>query len=192
MTAHRKYIFIGGGLFLAIVILASIYFTRSSVKSSKHFEVKKGRFEAVLTCKGEINGLVATVIRAPKILGDRDLRLWQMKILDLTQDGKNVKKGDFIIQLDASQVVSGMREEQQELEREMADLNNAKIDSAVRLTQMREDIKMQCSIWNTIKSTSNNRFTNRKHTRGKLKWPIKKRRTASKKNIAIIYLNRTE
>ncbi|HSM46637.1 MAG TPA: hypothetical protein VK872_02390, partial [Draconibacterium sp.] len=141
MTAHRKYIFIGGGLFLAIVILASIYFTRSSVKSSKHFEVKKGRFEAVLTCKGEINGLVATVIRAPKILGDRDLRLWQMKILDLTQDGKNVKKGDFIIQLDASQVVSGMREEQQELEREMADLNNAKIDSAVRLTQMREDIK---------------------------------------------------
>jgi HlyD family secretion protein len=34
-----------------------------------------------------------------------------------------------------------MREEQQELEREMADLNNAKIDSTVRLTQLREDIK---------------------------------------------------
>jgi len=141
MAAKRKYIFIGGGLFIAIVILASICFTRSSVKSSKYYEVKKGRFEAVLSCKGEINGLVATVIRAPKILGDRDLRLWQMKILDLTQDGKNVKKGDFIIQLDASQVVSGMREQQQELERELADLNNAKIDSAVRLTERREDIK---------------------------------------------------
>jgi multidrug efflux pump subunit AcrA (membrane-fusion protein) len=34
-----------------------------------------------------------------------------------------------------------MREQQQELEREMADLNNAKIDSTVRLTQLREDIK---------------------------------------------------
>jgi RND family efflux transporter MFP subunit len=84
---------------------------------------------------------VATVIRAPKILGDRDLRLWQMKILDLTQDGKNVKKGEFIIQLDASQIMSGMREEQQEFEREMADLNNAKIDSAVTLTNKREEIK---------------------------------------------------
>jgi multidrug efflux pump subunit AcrA (membrane-fusion protein) len=141
MTAKRKYIFIGGSLFIAIVVLALFYFTQSSVKSSKYYEVKKGRFEAVLSCKGEINGLVATVIRAPKILGDRDLRLWQMKILDLTQDGKNVKKGEFIIQLDASQVVSGMREQQQELEREMADLNNAKIDSTVRLTQLREDIK---------------------------------------------------
>jgi multidrug efflux pump subunit AcrA (membrane-fusion protein) len=141
MPAKRKYILIGGAILIVTIALASFYFTQSPVKSSKYFEVKKGRFEAVLTCKGEINGIVATVIRAPKILGDRDLQLWSMKILDLTQDGKNVKKGDFIIQLDASQVVSGMREEQQELEREMADLNNAKIDSAVRLTEMREDIK---------------------------------------------------
>jgi multidrug efflux pump subunit AcrA (membrane-fusion protein) len=141
MPAKRKYILIGGAILIVTIALASFYFTQSPVKSSKYYEVKKGRFEAVLTCKGEINGIVATVIRAPKILGDRDLQLWSMKILDLTQDGKNVKKGDFIIQLDASQVVSGMREEQQELEREMADLNNAKIDSAVRLTEMREDIK---------------------------------------------------
>jgi multidrug efflux pump subunit AcrA (membrane-fusion protein) len=141
MAAKRKYILIGGAILTATIALALFYVARSPEKSSKYFEVKKGKFEAVLTCKGEINGMVATVIRAPKILGDRDLQLWSMKILDLTQDGKNVKKGDFIIQLDASQVVSGMREEQQELEREMADLNNAKIDSAVRLTQMREDIK---------------------------------------------------
>ncbi len=141
MAAKRKYFLIGGTILTAIIVLASFYFAQSPEKSPKYFEVKKGRFEAVLTCKGEINGMVATVIRAPKILGDRDLQLWSMKIIDLTQDGKNVKKGDFIIQLDASQVVSGMREEQQELEREMADLNNAKIDSAVRLTQMREDIK---------------------------------------------------
>lgn len=126
---------------MIIIIMASFYFTKTSVKSAKIYDVKKGKFEAVLNCKGEINGKVATVIRAPKILGDRDLRLWEMKILDLTQDGKNVKKGEFIIQLDASMVTAGMREEQQELEREMADLNNAKIDSAVRLTQLREDIK---------------------------------------------------
>jgi RND family efflux transporter MFP subunit len=37
--------------------------------------------------------------------------------------------------------MSGMREEQQGLEKEMADLNNAKIDSTVTLTQKREEIK---------------------------------------------------
>lgn len=64
-----------------------------------------------------------------------------MKILDLAPDGKTVKKGDFLLQLDESQVISGMREEQQNNEKYLADLNNAKIDSAVRLTQMREEIK---------------------------------------------------
>lgn len=139
--ANRKYIL--AGAFILIVIVASAYFFYQipAEKTSRFYEVKKGNFEAVLTCKGEINGLVATVIRAPKVLSDRDLRLWQMKIIDLAQDGKHVKKGEFIIQLDASPIMSGMREQQQEFEREMADLKNAKIDSTVRLTGMREEIK---------------------------------------------------
>ena len=126
---------------MAIIVSAIIYSNLPIAKTQKYYEVKKGKFEALLSCKGEINGLVATEINAPKILGDRDLQLWQMKIIDLAQDGKNVKKGDFIIQLDASRVMSGMREEQQSLEKEMADLNNAKIDSTVTLTNMREEIK---------------------------------------------------
>lgn len=141
MAAKRKYIIIGGNILIAVIASAFLLITRTTQKQSKYYEVKKGKFEAVLTCKGEINGLVATVIRAPKVLGDRDLQLWQMKILDLAQDGKNVKKGEFIIQLDVSRVMSGMREEQQQLEIEMADLNNAKIDSTVTLTNMREEIK---------------------------------------------------
>lgn len=141
MGIRKKYIIISGILFTLIIVVALIATTVSSEKSEKFYKVKKGKFEAVLTCKGEINGLKATEIRAPKVLGDRDLRLWSMKILNLTQDGKNVKKGDFIMQLDASQVMSGMREERQKLEKEVADLNNAKIDSAVTLTQMREEIK---------------------------------------------------
>jgi HlyD family secretion protein len=141
MAAKRKYIFIGGIILIAVIASAFLLITRTTQKQSKYYEVKKGKFEAVLTCKGEINGLVATVIRAPKVLGDRDLQLWQMKILDLAQDGKNVKKGEFIIQLDVSRVMSGMREEQQQLEIELADLNNAKIDSTVTLTNMREEIK---------------------------------------------------
>ena len=141
MALKKNQIIIAGIILILIVVTAFMVSSLSPEKSEKFYEVKKEKFEAVLNCKGEINGLNATLIRAPKILGDRDLRLWSMKILNLTQDGKNVKKGDFIIQLDASQVMSGMREEQQKLEKEMADLNNAKIDSTVALTEMREDLK---------------------------------------------------
>ncbi|GAB1453552.1 hypothetical protein MASR2M47_36080 [Draconibacterium sp.] len=66
MAKNKKYIFIGGTVFVAIVVLAIIYFTSSTTKTHKYYEVKKGKFEAVLSCKGEINGLVATEIRVQK------------------------------------------------------------------------------------------------------------------------------
>jgi len=141
MVLKKNHIIIIAVVTGLIIVAAVLGTTLTSEITPKYYTVEKGKFEAVLNCKGEINGLKATPIRAPKILGDRDLRLWSLKILDLTQDGKYVKKGDFIIQLDASRISSNMREEQQKLEKEMADLNNAKIDSAVTLTEMREDIK---------------------------------------------------
>lgn len=141
MALKKKHIIFSTAAVVVIVFAVLVSNTFTVQKTDKYFEVKKGKFEAVLTCKGEINGLKATEIKSPKVLGDRDLRLWSLKILDMAQDGKNVKKGEFIIQLDASQIMSGMREQQQQLEKEMADLNNARIDSAVTLTNMREEIK---------------------------------------------------
>lgn len=114
--------------------------TRAAEKSEFH-KVKRGKFEAVISCKGEINGVKATEIRVPRIIGDRDLELWELTILDLVQDGKSVKKGDFVVQLDASKIMASMRQEMQNLEKEVADLNNAKIDSTVTLSNLREEIK---------------------------------------------------
>ena len=141
MAFKRKNIIISGGALIAVILIVAFSFSLSGPKAEKYYVVKKGEFEAVLNCKGEVNGLKAIEIRPPKVLSDRDLRLWSMKIVDLAQDGKSVKKGDFIVQLDANQVMEGMREVQQSLEKEMADLNNAKIDSAVNLTEKREAIK---------------------------------------------------
>lgn len=141
MALKRKNIIIAGVILVTVILAVAFSLTLTTPKSEKYYKVKRGKFEAVLSCKGEINGLKATEIRAPKILADRDLRLWSMKIVDLAQDGKSVKKGDFIVQLDANQAMEGMREVRQSLEKEVADLNNAKIDSAVKLTEKREAIK---------------------------------------------------
>lgn len=141
MALKRKHIIITGILVVTAILIVLISLMLSNPKDDKYYEVKRGKFEAVLSCKGEINGLKAVEIKAPKVLGDGDLRLWSMKIVDLAQDGKSVKKGDFIVQLDANQVIEGMREVQQRLEKEIADLNNAKIDSTVKLTEKREEIK---------------------------------------------------
>ena len=140
MAVKRKHIIITAAA-ICVIAIAAFAGSLTTSKSEKIYVVEKGPFEATLTCKGEINGLVSTPIPVPEILGDRELRLWELKILDLAQDGKYVKKGDFIMQLDANQIMSGMRQEQQTLETAQADLNNAKIDSTVQLNGLREDIK---------------------------------------------------
>ena len=140
MAVKRKHIIITAAA-ICVIAIAAFAGSLTTSKSEKIYVVEKGPFEATLTCKGEINGLVSTSIPVPEILGDRELRLWELKILDLAQDGKYVKKGDFIMQLDANQIMSGMRQEQQTLETAQADLNNAKIDSTVQLNGLREDIK---------------------------------------------------
>jgi len=141
MALKKNHIIIIAVVIGLIIVAGVLGTTLTKEIAPKYYTVEKGKFESILNCKGEINGLKATVIKAPKVLGDRDLRLWSLKVLNIAQDGKYVKKGDFIIQLDASQIMSRMREEQQKLEKETADLNNAKIDSTVTLTQLREDIK---------------------------------------------------
>ena len=109
-------------------------------KNSTVYKVKREDFKASLTCKGEINGAKATEINLPDIICDRSLRIYQIKIVDLIQEGKSVKKGDFIAQLDQNRIMSLMREISQDFEKKEADLKNAKIDSTVKLTQLREEI----------------------------------------------------
>ena len=139
----KKWIYISGLIAIAVLVVAAIFiFTKKEqIQKPETYKVKRGKFEAVLSCKGEINGVKATEIKVPRILGDRELELWELTIIDLVQDGKSVKKGDFVVMLDANKIMASMRQEMQDLEREVSDLNNAKIDSTVTLSNLREEIK---------------------------------------------------
>ena len=66
MAKNRKYIFIGGAILLAIAVLSIVFFTASTTKNQKYYEVKKGNFEAVLSCKGEIKQTLVSYISRTK------------------------------------------------------------------------------------------------------------------------------
>jgi multidrug efflux pump subunit AcrA (membrane-fusion protein) len=99
-----------------------------------------GDLEALVSGRGEINGEKSTKIELDPVLQDYELRVWGFKIIDLIQEGKKVNKGDFIAQLDQSELMNNMRQRMIEKEKFDADLKNAVIDSTVNLTAKREDI----------------------------------------------------
>lgn len=123
-----------------IVVGAIFYFFKIENSSADAYVVKRGNLEAIINSRGEVQGEKSTRIELPKALCDFSLGVFGFKINNLIEEGKSVKKGDFIASLDPSEIFNSMRSKQDEKERTDADLKNAVIDSMVILTKKREEI----------------------------------------------------
>lgn len=130
------------------VIIALIVFAGISVIVSglnlTHTDVhvvRNGPFELAINVKGEIQGKDAVVINLPDDLRRRDLRVYSLKLKDIVPEGTNVKKGDWIATLDAATLTQQIQSNNEDLTRRKAELNDAKIDSAIQLTTLREELQ---------------------------------------------------
>ncbi|HKJ79980.1 MAG TPA: HlyD family efflux transporter periplasmic adaptor subunit, partial [Prolixibacteraceae bacterium] len=135
--SKNKYIWISGAI---ILLIAVTLIARTTVSSDKLHTVKPGPFELTISAKGEIQGKNAVVIGLPDELKRRDLRIYQLKLEDLVQEGTMVKKGEWVATLDGAAITERMQNNKQDLDRQRAELNDAKIDSAIQLTKLREEL----------------------------------------------------
>jgi multidrug efflux pump subunit AcrA (membrane-fusion protein) len=126
------------GIILLLIVVMII--SKGGNETGKSQIVEMGNLEALVSGRGEINGEKSTKIELNEALQDYELRVWSYKVIDLIQEGKKVNQGDFIAQLDQSELMNNMRQRMTEKEKFDADLKNAVIDSTVNLTAKREDI----------------------------------------------------
>jgi hypothetical protein len=100
--SKSKKIFLGSTV-LVVLLIVAVWFLR--IKPSLGvYKVKKENFEAIITCKGEIQSEKAVFILLPDILTDRKLELWEIQIKDLIPEGSIVKKGDYVALLDQGRI----------------------------------------------------------------------------------------
>jgi multidrug efflux pump subunit AcrA (membrane-fusion protein) len=138
MKLKRKYL---PGIIAAVaLIVVAAAITLSSGPGAKLHKVKSGPFELSLEVKGEIQGKNAIVISLPDELKHNDLRIYQLKIKDMVEEGTAVKTGDWVATLDAAEITQQMQNNQQDLDKRLAELNDAKIDSSIQLTALREEL----------------------------------------------------
>ncbi len=134
----KRYIWI---LLVIIVGLAAVLYESKNLIPDNTCTVQSGPFELALNIKGEVQGKNAVVINLPDVMKRRSLRIYQIKIKDMIPEGKLVKKGDWIATLDAADINQKIQNNQQELTRHLAEFNDAKIDSAIQLTKLREELQ---------------------------------------------------
>jgi HlyD family secretion protein len=154
----RKFIIIITSIIIAIITL--IAFNKLSFKKkvvSTYSEVKKGLFVISITNTGELIAERSVDIKGPEIRQSTDqgsnqqgrqtrgsnIYAMDLKIQDMVPEGTTVKEGDYIAQLDKSSYENTLMSEVENLKTLQSDLEMKILDTAVTLTNMRDDIKNQ-------------------------------------------------
>jgi hypothetical protein len=137
----KKRIYIIAGIVALAIGVYIFFFTGSKSDIDLKIKVQKGLFEIVVSTTGELQALNMESINAPEELRGRNVRISDIKILDLIPEGTVVDSGDYVGALDRSSLDNTMKTTETELEQIKTQYENALVDTSLNLRQMRDNIQ---------------------------------------------------
>ncbi len=153
LSKNIKRLIITGGILLTVVALIAFNRIASSRgKVSVFAEAKNDLFEISVSNSGELIAENSVEILGPQMVqgrrnmgrgGGNNMRMQDLKIQDIIPEGTMVREGDFIAQIDRTQYDNSLKDARETLKKENETLEMKLLDSAVVLTNLRDDIKNQ-------------------------------------------------
>lgn len=134
---QRKYI-LPIGLVLSVVILWFAFGGDKDETTELFTTPRKGEFIVEVTSTGELRAKNSTEIKGPQ--GAREFRINNIKIQRMIPEGTLVKEGDFVAELDRSQVLAKMQDAQLEVDQAQSQVTQAQLDSTLTLSQARDNL----------------------------------------------------
>lgn len=136
----KKKLIIFGVIIVGVIVTFSMIFNTSSTEdgTSLFATAKKGEFTVEVTTTGELSAERSTKILGPSSARDYGIR--QMTVQTLVEEGTQVSQGDFVAQLDRSELYDKTQTEKDQLDAQMAEYDNAKIDTALTLRGERDKL----------------------------------------------------
>lgn len=101
-------------------------------------DVKRGDFSVIVTTSGELQAQKFVSIQGPA--NAQQAEVYQLKISSIVPEGTVVKEGDMVAQLDRSAIAAKLAEVSLALQKAEAQYTQAQLDSALNLSQAREEI----------------------------------------------------
>ncbi len=137
---NRKYIV---SLIILLIIVAGVwYFAKPTASSAVVIEVpaRKGLFVISVTTTGELEAKSSEQISGPSPTALRDARLWQLKIDDIIPDGSIVDSGDYVAQLDRTELTNKLKDQQIEIEQYETNFIKIQLDTTMDLRAARNEL----------------------------------------------------
>lgn len=131
-------------LIVAILLLAIIgyYFFNKSGNTSEQQDiltkVKYGPFKVAVNATGELEAKRSKKIMGPASM--RNVQIFETTIQSLVPEGTEVKSGEFVAQLDKTEVANKMSDVQAEIDKVLTQLEQAKIDTSIEMRGLRDQM----------------------------------------------------
>jgi hypothetical protein len=128
---------------LALVVLGYYLLKPGNATSNTNLfaSVNKSNFLVSVSATGELKAKKSTMIRGPQ--GMRTAQIYNTTIKDIIPEGTLVKKGDYVASLDKSELATKIQNIQTEIEKENTKLEQIKIDTAIQMKGIRDQIADQ-------------------------------------------------
>lgn len=132
------------GIAIGVVVVVALFFLgRGRTGESQELlttRVKKGDFQVPVRTTGELQSKRSVDIRGPEAMQSRTLRIREVKILDLVEEGTVVDSGDYVGRLDKTEALSELRDIEDELEKRKSDYIKTRLDTAMQLKKLRNQL----------------------------------------------------
>ncbi len=128
---------------IPLLLIGAYYFFRnpdSKATGTENLlaEVKEAPMSVNIHAPGELMARRSEKIKGPD--GLRSVGLYQLTIANLVPEGTVVKEGQFIASLDRTEMDSKIKESQAEIDKIVTQLDQAKIDTAIEMRGMRDQL----------------------------------------------------
>lgn len=142
MTRKQNKLIKWGGIGVGALILIVFIITRetSTGETQITVPVQKGNFTALVYSTGQLQAEKSVSIDVPSELSGRRIGIYEIKITQLVEEGTVVDSGQFVAALDQSAVDELMSQAQDNLEKSIRALDDAKIDTSINLSNLRDGL----------------------------------------------------
>ena len=135
----KQRIFYGSGAAGAFLVVLFLLISQKTVSAADlSITPSYGDFAVTITVTGELEAKNSIEIKGPEEA--RAAGIWQMKISNLVAEGTVVKKGEFVADLDKSEIANRLKESELSVQKFDAQFTQAKLDSTLALTQARDEM----------------------------------------------------
>jgi HlyD family secretion protein len=125
-----------------LIIIAFVFGSKKD--TSKNYittKVEKGEFEIVVSTTGELQAKSSIEITGPNELrNSRDIRIREVKIQDLIPEGTLVDSGDYVGDLDRSEVSNNLKDLKDDLEKAESQHLKILLDTTMQLRDLRDQL----------------------------------------------------